>query len=112
MRRTAVDKDIERGPLPKSMQSAKKKRKGAEPLDEDDGCSYFKKDGVTCSLCDTPKKNGQFCPIHKTAYECIYRGAMSDDGLAKPSDDALWDDEVDAWVGSDKHIFVQVFGNG
>ena len=69
--------------------------------------------GVTCLLCDAPRKNSSYCGPHKRAYDTVYKAAFSDAGRAKPGggEGAEWDEQVDSWVGSEHWAFMNIFGD-
>ena len=56
-----------------------------------------RQDGISCALCEQPKRNGAYCPSHKRAYDTVYRAAMQPEARKQPAEDAVWDAALLTW---------------
>ena len=74
-------------------------------------CAVSEEGSGQCLLCEEPKKHGSFCGGHKKGYETVYRSATTPAAKEKPSADASWEHELEAWVGSDYWFFLKIFGD-
>ena len=70
-----------------------------------------RQDGISCALCEQPKRNGAYCPSHKRAYDTIYRAAMQPEARKQPAEDAVWDAALLTWKKTSHWFCLNIFGD-
>ena len=70
-----------------------------------------RQDGISCALCEQPKRNGAYCASHKRAYDTIYRAAMQPDARKQPAEDAVWDAVLLTWKKTSHWFVLIIFGD-